>query len=333
MDCCGLDRRRFLGGVVGLAAGGLAFGKKRRIRLAFCSQTLCILPYVMAEKRGMFADQGLSVELIYTRGGGAALQALVGGAVDYAATSLDAQLQAFKNGAPIQRFAASGRLPLFALAVAPKARDRIRSLADLAGQTVGISALGNADHALLLYLLARAGVDATRIRFATLGPNLFEALRVGHVDAGMVQEPALSLLLERGGGVLVNFMDLVETRRYLGGSYAFMGVAVRGDEADDRLDEMRRLAGALQAALEFIHTASGKLIVATLPSELIAGGDRKQLEAIVERYRQSIYPRSTRLDLEAAARVVEAQQLAGLLPENLPWRELFLPKVLEGAAG
>ncbi|WP_287418122.1 ABC transporter substrate-binding protein, partial [Oceanithermus sp.] len=64
----------------------------------------------MAEKRGMFADQGLSVELIYTRGGGAALQALVGGAVDYAATSLDAQLQAFKNGAPIQRFAASGRL-------------------------------------------------------------------------------------------------------------------------------------------------------------------------------------------------------------------------------
>ena len=333
MDCCGLDRRRFIGGVLGLAAGGLAFAKGRRIRLAFCSQTLCILPYVVAQKRGYFAEQGLNVELIYARGGGAALQALVGRAVDYAATSLDAQLQAYKNGAPIRRFAASGRLPLFALAVAPKASAKIRTLRDLEGKTVGISALGNADHALLLYLLAKAGVDASRIRFATMGPNLFEALRVGHLEAGMVQEPALTLLQAQGGRVLVNFMDLEETRRYLGGSYAFLGVVVRKDEVEKRLDEMRRLAKALEAALEFVHAAPGRLIVDALPSALIAGGNREQLDAIVERYRKSIYPRTTRLDLEAAARVVEAQKLAGLLPRGFKWRELFLPEVLEGAEG
>lgn len=147
----------------------------------------------------------------------------------------------------------------------------------------------------------------------------------------MVQEPALTLLLAQGGRVLVNFMDLEQTRRYLGGSYAFLGVVVRKDEVEERLDEMRRLSKALEAALEFIHAAPGRLIVDALPSALIAGGNRKQLDAIVERYRKSIYPRTTRLDLEAAARVVEAQKLAGLLPAGFQWRELFLPEVLEGA--
>ena len=81
------------------------------------------------------------------------MQALVGGAVEYAATSFDVALQAFANGAAIERFATTGRLPLFALATAPEQADTLTDVAGLAGKTVGVSALGNADHALLLYLL------------------------------------------------------------------------------------------------------------------------------------------------------------------------------------
>ena len=69
---------------------------------------------------------GLDVELVYTRGGSAAMQALVGGAVDYAATSLDVALTAYANvGADIRRFAVTGRLPLFALVTAPKTAGQI----------------------------------------------------------------------------------------------------------------------------------------------------------------------------------------------------------------
>ena len=140
-----------------------------------------------------FKNHGLDVQLVYTRGGNAAMQALVGGAVEYAGTALDVALQAYANvGADIRRFAVTGRLPLFAVVTAPKTASQIQSIKDLEGRTVGVSALGNADHALTLYLLKQAGADAQKVQFATMGVNLLEALRQNQIDVGLVQEPALT---------------------------------------------------------------------------------------------------------------------------------------------
>ena len=284
-----------------------------RVRLAFCGQLLCVVPYEVARGRGHFAEQGLDVELVYTRGGSAAMQALVGGAVDYAGTSFDVVLQAAANGAPIRRVASTGRLPLFALAVAPRQTEAIASVKDLEDRTVGISGLGNADHALLLFLLDQAGADADGVRFAAIGTNLFDALRIGQVDAAMLQEPALSLITQAGGRELVNFMEIDEARSQLGGAYEFMGVAVRAAERDQRLTEIRRLAAAIEGGLADTRTLPPTEIVATLPSALVAGGDVTQLERIIARYRLSLYPESVSIDIEASARVMRAQEVAGLL--------------------
>ena len=112
------DRRTALKGLVGMAgviavsAGSPhANAAAAKLRLAFCGQLLCVVPYEVTRARGHFAEQGFDIELVYTRGGNAAMQALVGGAVDYAGTSFDVALQAFANGAPIRRFASTGRLP------------------------------------------------------------------------------------------------------------------------------------------------------------------------------------------------------------------------------
>ena len=303
-------------GVVVAVSGGC--GPRPRdgattLRLAFCGQLLCVVPYEVTRVRGHFADQGFDVELVYTRGGNAAMQALVGGAVDYAGTSFDVALQAAANGAAIRRVASTGRLPLFALAVAPGRTAEIDAVSDLEDRTVGISGLGNADHALLLFLLDQAGADAGRVQFAAVGTNLFDALRIGQVDAAMVQEPALSLITDAGGRELVNFMELEEARRHLGGAYEFMGVAVRADERDQRRDETRRLAAALERGLADTRTLPAADVVAALPAALVAGGDLGELEAIIERYRLSLYPEQVATDLEAARRVVRAQEIAGLL--------------------
>ena len=315
------DRRTALktllgAGVVVAVSGGC--GPRPRdgattLRLAFCGQLLCVVPYEVTRVQGHFADQGFDVELVYTRGGNAAMQALVGGAVDYAGTSFDVALQAAANGAAIRRVASTGRLPLFALAVAPGRTTEIDAVSDLEDRTVGISGLGNADHALLLFLLDQAGADAGRVQFAAVGTNLFDALRIGQVDAAMVQEPALTLITDAGGRELVNFMELEEARRHLGGAYEFMGVAMRADERDRRRDETRRLAAALERGLADTRTLPAADVVAALPAALVAGGDLGQLEAIIERYRLSLYPEQVATDLEAARRVVRAQEIAGLL--------------------
>ena len=314
------DRRTTLKSLVG-AAGVIAVSGcagepedgMTSVRLAFCGQLLCVVPYEVSRVRGHFAEQGLAVELVYTRGGNAAMQALVGGAVDYAGTSFDVALQAAANGAPIRRVASTGRLPLFALATAPVQAGAIDSVAGLEDRTVGISALGNADHALLLYLLDQAGAATEGVQFAAIGTNVFDALRIGQVDAAMLQEPALSLIVEAGGRELVNFMEIEEARRHLGGPYAFMGVSVREAERDGRLAEMRRLAAGLAAGLVDTRTLPPADIVAALPEALVAGGDIDRLERVIERYRESLYPERVDVDVEAAGRVMRAQEVAGLL--------------------
>jgi NitT/TauT family transport system substrate-binding protein len=242
------------------------------------------------------------------------MQALIGGAVDYAATSLDVAITAYVNvGADIRRFAVTGRLPLFAVVTAPKSASTITTVKALEGKTVGISALGNADHALTLYLLKQAGADATKVKFATLGVNLLEALRQGQVDVGLVQEPALTLLQRAGGRVLMNGMDLEDARNYLGGAFEFMGVAVRTKEFEQRRPEMIALANALGDALKALQTMSGADIVAAFPKEMTTGLDLKEFADIIARHRASLYPDTVAIDIEAAKRVEQSLLAGGML--------------------
>ena len=328
MGCCdetttcwdgkGLHRRSVLQGaavLAGVLAGsaGAAEAQGKRVKLAFCSQLLCIIPYEVARSGGHFQREGLEVELVYTRGGNAAMQALVGGAVDYAATSLDVALQAYAHGAAIRRFAATGRLPLFAVATAPQRAAELTEIRKLEGHSIGVSALGNADHALALYLLKKAGADTARVRFATLGTNLLEALRQGQVDAGLVQEPALTLVSRAGGRVLANLMDQADAQRFLGGDYEFMGVAVRDGERDRRRDEMAAMARALKSALAATQAVSPDDLVTALPRETLIGADLGELRQILARYRRSLYPIGIALDRAAEDRVAESLKEAGLL--------------------
>ena len=286
----------------------------KQIKLAYCSQLLCGVPYEVARSAGNFKNHGLDVQIVYTRGGNAAMQALVGGAVDYAATALDVAIQAYANvGADIRRFAVTGRLPLFAVVTAPKTADQIRSIKDLEGRTVGVSALGNADHALTLYLLKQAGADARKVQFATMGVNLLEALRQGQIDVGLVQEPALTLLRRSGARVLVNAMDLEDAKHYLGGSFEFMGVAVRAKEIEQRRPEMVALTKALADALKALRGMTGDQLVAAFPKEMTTGLDLKEFGEIIARHRDALYPETVNIDLESAKRVEQSLIAGGLI--------------------
>jgi NitT/TauT family transport system substrate-binding protein len=330
MSCCDettarvpdtdVSRRSLLKGtaliasVIPAARSTRSEAQSKQINLAYCSQLLCGVPYEVARSAGYFKNHGLDVRFVYTRGGNAAMQALVGGAVDYGATSLDVALQAYANvGADIRRFAVTGRLPLFAVVTAPKTASQIQSIKDLEGRTVGVSALGNADHALTLYLLKQAGVDALRVKFATMGVNLLEALRQGQMDVGVVQEPALTLLRRSGARVLVNGMDLEDAKHYLGGSFEFMGVAVRAKEIEQRRPEMIALTKALADALKALREMTGAQLTAALPKEMTTGLDLKEFGEIIVRHRDSLFPETANIDLDAAKRVEQSLIAGGLI--------------------
>jgi NitT/TauT family transport system substrate-binding protein len=250
--------------------------------------------------------------------------------VDYAATSLDVAIQAFAKGADIRRFATTGRLPLFALVTAPKSADAIQDLKNLEGKTVGVSGLGNADHAILLFLLERAGADAGKVEVATLGVNILEALRQGQVDAGLVQEPALTILTQAGSRTLVNGMDLEHAQKYFGGAYEFMGVAVRAKEIDERREEMVRVARGLDDALKAMPKMRAEDLVGSLPKELLAGANVDILTQALARYARSLYPEGATIDIESSRRVAETLRIAGLVARDKDVSGLHDTSIVKG---
>jgi NitT/TauT family transport system substrate-binding protein len=128
-----------------------------------------------------------------------------------------------------------------------------------------------------------------------------------------VQEPALTVLKRAGARVLVNAMDLEDATHYLGGSFEFMGVAVRAKEIERRRAEMIALAAALAAALKGLRTMTGAQLTAAFPKEMIAGLDLKEFGEIVERHRDALYPETVNIDLDAAKRVEQSLLAGGLI--------------------
>ena len=242
------------------------------------------------------------------------MQALVGNAVDYAATSLDVAITAFAKGADVKRFAVTGRLPLFALVTAPKAaeQDQRRSR-NWKASTVAVSGLGNADHALTLYLLAQAKARRQQGQVRHHGRQPAGSAAAGTDRRRLVQEPALTLLQRSGSRVLVNGMDLDDARRYLGGTYEFMGVAVRGKEIAAAQPEMVTLTKALTDALKALRLMSGDELIAALPKTMTTGLDTKEFGEIIARHRDSLYPETVTIDLSAAQRVAQSLVVGGLL--------------------
>jgi len=302
-----------------------------KLDLAFCSQVLCILPFEVARQQGYFADEGYDVNLIYMKGGALAINALISKSVDFVGTPMDLIVRSVDQGQPVIMVASTSRLPFFALVVSPGKSSEITKISDLQGKRVGVNNLGTTDDLLLKALLAKNNLDPNSADSVALGPNLYDALLRGEVDAGMVQEPALTLLSQKGARVLVNFMDRQQTNEVLGGDYQFMGLNTRPDVLDSKPDVVEKLARALVKANQWILNHTGSEIVKAAPQELAPGDDIQIFAKALDKYKESLYPSDGVIEEQAVRRVVETQRISGLLKnENIDISTLYTNKYVEG---
>lgn len=291
------------------------------IELPYCSQILCGVPLETAVKQGFFEEEGLRVKLVYMRGGALAVQALLGGSADWVGAAMDVVVSAHGTGKDPLMVASISSLPFFALVTAPKAN--AQSIAELKGKKIGVANLNTSDHLLARYLLERHGVDDAAAAFAPLGPNLFDGLRTGQVDAGLVQEPALTLLQEQGSRVLVNFMKRADVDRYLGGAYQFVGLNTRPDVVAKKPETLRKLIRALTKANAWVRANPGAEIVKNLPEELVAGGDLSIFARALDQVKSDLYPATLTLDQGSVQRVIDVQKLAGALERDVDATKVY----------
>jgi NitT/TauT family transport system substrate-binding protein len=123
---------------------------------------LCYLPTVLAEQLGEFKKAGVDVEMVNFKGGSQALTAVLGGSADVVSGYFDHCVNLAAKNQALQAFVVYDRFPGFALVVAPKNGATIKSVKDLAGKKVGVSAPGSSTDFFLSTCCPRPASIRTR---------------------------------------------------------------------------------------------------------------------------------------------------------------------------
>ncbi|MCW2134316.1 ABC transporter substrate-binding protein [Arthrobacter sp. VKM Ac-2550] len=144
---------------------------------------------VNADESGIFADNGLDVELVPTQGGAAAIPALVSGSVDLMYTNYTSALLAVEQGLPI-RLVAGNDVGKADHGIFVAKDSGIETVADLKGKTFAVNNLQNIGTVAINSLLEDAGMQISDVKLVEMPyPDMQAALERGAVDAIWQVEP------------------------------------------------------------------------------------------------------------------------------------------------
>ncbi|GAB2462247.1 ABC transporter substrate-binding protein [Xylanimonas ulmi] len=144
---------------------------------------------VNAAESGLFAREGLDVELVVTGGGAEAIPALVAGEYDVVYTNYTSALLAAERGLPIV-FVAGNDLGGSDHGVFVADESPIQSVADLAGASFAVNNLQNIGTIAITRQVEEVGVDPSDVTLLEMPfPAMQAALIRGDVDAIWQVEP------------------------------------------------------------------------------------------------------------------------------------------------
>jgi ABC-type nitrate/sulfonate/bicarbonate transport system substrate-binding protein len=286
------------------------------------------LPLHLAQADGLFAAQHLDVTLRPVRSDAGAAEALGDARAQLAATSLDAALRlASPQGVPPRLVWGLTAAPPVAVLVNPARVDTIRSVADLAGQTVAIPAPGTPEDQVLGLLLTRARVPLQRVTLRSLGERgVARALEGGEVAAAVLGEPYVSRLVDAGKAVIVaDLRTARDAAAALGGPTVNAALFARAGHVPEAAT-LQALAVALQAAVARATSVAPPALEAGLPPAVVGSpGDF----AIRLRAARDLFLPGGRVSREALERSLELVRSRAPLPAGVkvPRRagDLLLP--------
>jgi len=234
--------------------------------------------YFVALNRKYFEQEGLTVESNAFASGTAALQSIVGGSADVAEGAYEHTLRMQTKGVNMTCLVPYGRYPGNVLVVRKSEADKIKTVADLKGKKIGISAPGSSTQNFVAGLMERAGVswkDASYISIGT-GPSAVAAMKTGgELDALVNLDPAINALIDGGDAVI-----LVDSRTEQGTKDAFSGdylsdcLMVKNDFLKANPNTVQAITNAVVHAMQWLKTASIDDIMKSLPPAYYKSDER-----------------------------------------------------------
>ncbi|SAK89599.1 transport protein [Caballeronia pedi] len=232
------------------------------------------LPLTIAERRNYFKDEGLEVEIADFAGGAKALQAAVGGSADVVSGAFEHTLLLQAKSQYFREFVLQGRAPQIVLAVSKKTMPNYKSVADLKGKKIGVTAPGSSTSIMASFVLAQAGLKASDVSFIGVGAGAgaIAALQSGQIDAIANLDPVMTKL-DRAGDIRIvsDTRTLADTVKVFGGNMPAGCLYASQSFITKNPSTTQALTNAMVRALKWLQTASGKDLISTVPEGYLLG--------------------------------------------------------------
>jgi NitT/TauT family transport system substrate-binding protein len=248
------------------------------------------LPLTISEQLGYFKDEGLDVEISDFAGGAKALQALVGGSADVVSGAFEHTINMQSRNQFIEAFVLQGRAPQIALGVSTKNIPHYKSLADLKGKKIGVSAPGSSTNMVANLVLSRAGIKASDVSYVGVGTaaGALAALRSGQIDAMSNTDPVMTMLEQKGDVKIVSdTRTLKGTQEVFGGPMPAACLYASTEFVQKNPNTCQALANAIVHGLKWLQTAGPSDIIKTVPEGYLLG-DRALYLASFNKIREAI---------------------------------------------
>lgn len=267
---------------------------------------LCYLPTVLAKQLGEFDKAGLSVEIVDLKGGSDALKAVLGGSADVVSGYFDHCVNLAARKQALQAFVVYDRFPGLVLVVAPSHTNEIKSIKDLAGKRVGISAPGSSTDFFLKYLLKKNGLDpsGTSVIGVGLGATAVAAMEQGQIDAAVMLDPSVTVLQGRHPDlrILSDTRTQKDTLAVFGGEYPGGALYSTAAWVGAHPKEVQALTNAILNTLTWIYSHSAEDIMAKMPEEMV--GKNKELYLAALKNTIPMYSETGKMDPKGAEAVL-----------------------------
>ena len=257
--------------------------ERRELAIGTASLGLTYLPVIIAEQKGYFKDEGLSVEISAFSGGSKALEALLGGSLDMVSGAYSNTLTMAAKGRKLVEFIQQIRCPGFVLAVSTRKAAGFKGPQDMRGWNIGVSAPGSSTHMVLNYILAKNGLAPTDVSVIGVGTSAgaVAAMRAGQIDAILNSDPVITILLSHGDAINAVDMRSPETSQAVfGGPYPEASVYTTAAFAAKNPRTLQAVTNAVVRAERWMAASTPEQIAGALPEEYLLGDKGIYLKAM-----------------------------------------------------
>ena len=267
---------------------------------------LCYLPTVLAKQLGEFEKAGLDVNLVDLKGGSDALKAVLGGSADVVSGYFDHCVNLAARKQELVSFVVYDRYPGLVLVVAPSHANEIKSIKDLAGKKVGVSAPGSSTDFFLKFLLKKNGLDPTSAAVigVGLGATAVAAMEQGQIDAAVMLDPSVTVLQGNHPDlkILADTRTQKDTLAMFGGEYPGGSLYSTAAWIKSHEKEVQALTTAIVNTLNWIHSHTPEEIMAKMPDEIV--GKNKELYLAALKNTIPMYSLTGKMDPKGADAVL-----------------------------